>query len=118
MISGFFVGGGAACRAVTPGSTGPGVAAPSLGSNGHGVRGSGDGPDAVDGGGEFLCPGPGFGDPQDQVAGSFDQAGRGVQQPVAQGRRFGLGERAVQEQQPHPAQQVDGEGDRGDPRRC
>ena len=34
---------------------------------------------------------------------------------VARGRRFGLGERAVQEQQPHPIQQVDGEGDRGDP---
>ena len=75
---------------------GPGVAAPSLGSNGHGVRGSGDGADAVDGGGEFLCPGPGLGDPQDQVAGSFDQAGRGVQQPVAKVPRFGLGERAVQ----------------------
>lgn len=78
------------------GFLGPGLATPSLGSIGQGPVGSGDGADSVDGGGEFLCPGPGFGNSQDQVAGSFDQTGRGVQQPVAQGRRFGLGQRAVQ----------------------
>ena len=78
------------------GFLGPGVGCSFLESNGHEVHESGDGADAVDRGGEFLCLGPGSGNPQDQVAGSFDQAGRSVQQPVAQGRRFGLGERAVQ----------------------
>jgi len=105
----------AGCRAVTPGSSVPGLATPSLGLIVQGPTGSGDGADAVDGVGEFLCPGPGFGDPQDQAAGVFDQASRGVQKPAAQARPFGLGQRAIQEQQPHPAQQVDGQGDRGDP---
>ena len=64
------------------GFLGPGLATRSLGSIGQGPAGSGDGADAVDRVGEFLCLGPGFGDPQDQVAGWFDQASRSVQQPV------------------------------------
>jgi hypothetical protein len=59
------------------GFDGPGVAAFPWGRTDTGSAGQGMA-DAVDGGGEFLCPGPGFGDPQDQVAGSFDQAGRSV----------------------------------------
>lgn len=58
--------------------------------------GSGDGAGSVECVGEFFCPGPGLGDSQDQAAGSFDQPGLGVQQP-------------------RPAQQVDGQGHRGDP---
>lgn len=80
--SGGTVGAVATCRAVTPGSSVPGWLLVPWGRLEQGPAGSGDGADAVDRVGEFLCLGPGFGDPQDQVAGWFDQASRSVQQPV------------------------------------
>jgi hypothetical protein len=47
----------------------------------YGVR---DGLDALPGGGDLLCPGPGCGDLQGSAAPAADQAGSGVQDPVAQ----------------------------------
>ena len=43
---------------------------------------SGNGQDAVEGGLEFGCPGPCFGDAEDLFAGVFDDPCTGVQQPV------------------------------------
>jgi hypothetical protein len=76
LISGFSVGGHAACRAVAPGSPVPVVGCSFLGSIGCTACRSGDAADAVDGCGEFCCPGIGFVDSQDQVAGSHDKACR------------------------------------------
>lgn len=76
---------------------------------------SGDGQGAVERVGEFLCPRPGLADTEDHVAGVADQADSGVQQPMPQRGGFGVGHRPVEQEQPHPAQQVDGQGGGGDP---
>src|ERR1700722_19711184 len=86
----------AGCRASDAGFLGPGLATPSLGSIGQGPAGQGMARTRLTASANSCAQGQVFGDPQDQVAGSFDQASRSVQQPLAQGRRFGLGQRAVQ----------------------
>jgi hypothetical protein len=53
-----------------------------------------------EGGGEVVRPGPGLGDADLAFSLAADDAGGGVQESVAQGLRFGLGQVAGQAQQP------------------
>ena len=62
------------------------------GWSGQGQRGS-------YGGGQFVGPGPGFGDADGASALAADDAGGGVQEPVAQGLGFGFGEVTVEAEQ-------------------
>jgi hypothetical protein len=60
---------------------------------------------------QVVRPGPGVGDADLPQALSADQAGAGVQEPVAQGLGFGLGQVPGQAEQPEPGQQVAGDRD-------
>src|SRR5580692_10688094 len=87
---------------VAGGSTAPGV---SFLLGGTGLRCSGgvrDGLDALPGGDDFLCPGPGGGDFQGSAASAADEPGAGVQDAVAQRLRLCPGEVAVQGQELQP----------------
>jgi len=64
---------------------------------------------------ERVFPGPVAVDPEVESSSAADQADRGAQQPTAQLLGFGGRERAVQEQQPGPGEQVAGEADELDP---
>jgi hypothetical protein len=55
-----------------------------------------DGLEALPGGGDRLCPGPGGGDFQGSAASAADEAGGGAQDALAQGLRLCCGEVAVQ----------------------
>src|SRR6266581_2123480 len=61
--------------------------------------------DALPGGDDRICPGPGLGDFQAPAAPAADQSGGGVQDPVAQGLRLCLREVAVQGDELQPGQQ-------------
>src|SRR5689334_16799255 len=60
--------------------------------------GAGQRGEAIECGGEICCPGPGFGDTQPGSSGRAGEAGRDVQEAVAQFLRFRCGEVAVQQQ--------------------
>jgi hypothetical protein len=96
---------------VTGGSTGPG--APSLVAGmvccwSRGLRQSAD---VVPGGDEVGGPGPACLDVEAALAAAASQPGGGVQDAVAQGLRFGLGEGAVEGEQLEPGEQ--GRGGQG-----
>ena len=74
--------------------------------------GLGQGADAVPGGDDRGCPGPGGGDLEVAPAAAAGQAAGGVQDAVAQGLGFGFGEVAVEGEQPQPGEQGGG-GQRG-----
>src|SRR6266487_2693878 len=69
------------------------------------VRVPGDGLDALPGGYDRICPGPGRGDFEASAATAADETGGGVQDAVAQGLRLRSCEIAVQGQQFQPGQQ-------------
>ena len=77
-----------------------------------GVRQGGDpGPGSGDG----LGPGPARGDLQPASPAAAGQPGGGVQHPVAQGLGLGVGQVAVEGDQPEPGQQGGGDQRGGQP---
>src|ERR1035437_6794386 len=104
--------GGPGCR----GSTAPGF--PSLlgGTGSCWSGGGGDGLDALPGGDDRICPGPGPGDLQEPAPPAADEAGGGVQDAVAQRLRPRPGQVAVQGDELQPGQQDAGDHGRVEPR--
>jgi hypothetical protein len=79
---------------------------------GQGQRSSGwwwQGQRCAEAGGEKIGPGPGFRDLDLAFALASDDAGGGVQYPIAQGFGFGFGEWPVEAGQAEPGEQVDGD---------
>ena len=67
--------------------------------------------DAVERGDEVGGPGPGGGEPAGGSSAGAGDAGGGVEQAVAEPFRFGVGEVAVEGEQPGPGEQVVGAED-------
>src|SRR5690242_10885430 len=101
---------------VAGGSTGPGVPSSLAGTCSCWSGGVRDGLDALPGGDDFLCPGPGGGDFQGSAASAADEPGGGVQDAVAQRLRLGPGEVAVQGRELQPGQQDAGDHGGVEPR--
>jgi hypothetical protein len=64
--------------------------------------------DSGERGGDFCCPGPGFGGAESGLSGGAGDSGGDVQEPVAQRLGFSGGQGAVEEEQLGPGEQVDG----------
>jgi len=105
------------CRVGGASSTGwAGV--PRVGDGGSRVGtsgGRGEGEGGVEGCGEVRCPGPPVRDLDLPFALTVNDAGGGVQQPVAQRLGFGISQGRVQAQELEPAQEVGGDHGRDAP---